>query len=291
VTGYATEIEVLAELQKRRKDYIKAINGNTNRACAFVCRALGWNPNDDEKKRKKVYAKAAKIVADTFAGKGCRLPEVETDLEVIAQSIAPLQKMRNGIEKEMKIIAMRLPAWEWAWAVRGFGPLGFAVIVAECGDLSKYANPAKVWKRLGLAPIEKNGVTMAASSWRMKGGFSKDDWIAAGYSPRRRAEIYACVGEPLFFGQSNKNRPSNMRFTYREAYDRRRARTAETHPDWEKCHSHGDALRVMTKELLRDLWAAWNGREASHPTVPRSLMPSSAPFSGPVDAAPDQPST
>jgi hypothetical protein len=285
VTDYATEIEALAELQQRRKDYIQTINGNTNRARAFVRRALGWNPNDDEAGREKVNASAAKIVAAAFAGKGCALPEVETDLEVIAQSIAPLQKMRDGIEKDMKKIAKRLPAWKWAENVRGLGELGFAVIVAECGDLSKYANPAKVWKRLGLAPVEKNGVTMAASNWRMKGGLSADDWTAIGYSPRRRAEVYACIGDPLFRQQTVISGP------YRQAYDRRRARTAETHPDWSKGHSHGDALRVMTKELLRDLWAAWNGREARTLMTPIAELPSSAPFSGPVEAAPDQPST
>lgn len=273
-----SDIDALAELQQRRKDYIQTINGNTNRARAFVRRALGWNPNEDEGKREKVNAKAATIVAKAFAGKGCELPEVASDLEVIAQSLEPLAAMRKGIEKEMRRIARNLPVWAWAEGVRGLGDLGLAVIVAECGDLSKYSNPAKVWKRLGLAPVEKNGVSMAASNWRKKGGLTAEDWTAIGYSPRRRAEIFACVGDPLFRQQSVLSGP------YRLAYDIRRARTAETHPDWTAGHSHGDAIRVMTKELLRDLWAAWNGERAIIELTSIKGLPSPTIFNGSVTA-------
>lgn len=41
---------------------------------------------------------------------------------------------------------------------------------------------------------------------------------------------------------------------YRQVYDARRAHTAETHPDWTPGHSHNDALRIVSKRILRDLW-------------------------------------
>jgi hypothetical protein len=43
---------------------------------------------------------------------------------------------------------------------------------------------------------------------------------------------------------------------YRQVYDARRAHTAETHPDWTPGHSHNDALRIVSKRILRDLWRA-----------------------------------
>lgn len=43
---------------------------------------------------------------------------------------------------------------------------------------------------------------------------------------------------------------------YRATYDARRAHTAETHPDWTAGHSHNDALRIVSKAILRDLWRA-----------------------------------
>jgi hypothetical protein len=43
---------------------------------------------------------------------------------------------------------------------------------------------------------------------------------------------------------------------YRDVYDRRRERTAITHPDWTPGHSHNDALRITAKTILKDLWRA-----------------------------------
>lgn len=41
---------------------------------------------------------------------------------------------------------------------------------------------------------------------------------------------------------------------YRTVYELRRAHTAATHPDWTPGHSHNDALRIVSKAVLRDLW-------------------------------------
>lgn len=43
---------------------------------------------------------------------------------------------------------------------------------------------------------------------------------------------------------------------YRAVYDQRRAHTATTHPEWTPGHSHNDALRILSKRILRDLWRA-----------------------------------
>ena len=43
---------------------------------------------------------------------------------------------------------------------------------------------------------------------------------------------------------------------YRIKYDERRAHTAASRPDWTDGHSHNDALRVASKEILKDLWRA-----------------------------------
>jgi hypothetical protein len=53
---------------------------------------------------------------------------------------------------------------------------------------------------------------------------------------------------------------------YRVVYDRRRAHTAVTRPDWTDGHSHNDALRVASKEILKDLWRAardWHLNQAA----------------------------
>lgn len=251
-------IDALAELQVRRKFYIGVVNKQTNAAKALVRRALGWRADEEDGDREKMNARAARIVAAAFAGKDQKPEDMEAfgilafDLSVIAAAIQPCTKARHEIELEMKRVARKLPVYPWAKSVHGLGELGLAVIIAEVGDLSGYPKKGHLWKRLGLAPFEGQ----AYSTWRMKGGLDAQDWTEAGYSPRRRAEIYAVISEPLFRAQSVAQGP------YRAIYDGRREATATTHPDWTKAHSHMDALRKMTKILLRDLWQEWNRREA-----------------------------
>src|SRR5579859_4182360 len=61
---------------------------------------------------------------------------------------------RKRWEKNLSVLAKTLEVWPWAQGVRGVGPLSLGQIVAETGDLGLYANPAKVWKRMGLAVFE-----------------------------------------------------------------------------------------------------------------------------------------
>lgn len=246
-------IEAFAELQVRRKFYIQTINRQVNASRALVRRSLGWYSGDEEGEREKVNKRAARIVSAALNGKEHKPEDDEImdsmgwDLEVVAGAIEPLANARHQIELDMKRIARKLPVYPWAKEIKGFGELGLAVIVGEAGDLASYPKKGHLWKRLGLAPFDGK----AYSTWRMKGGLTKEDWIEAGYSPRRRAEIYAVISEPLFRQQSVCDGP------YREIYDKRREKTAEVHPDWTKAHSHMDGLRVMTKRLIRDLWVAW----------------------------------
>jgi hypothetical protein len=262
-------IDHLAELQVRRKFYIGVVNRQTNAAKALVRRALGWRYDAEDAGREKLNARAARIVAAALAGKEQKAEDAAAfgalafDLATIAAAIEPCTTARHEIELEMKRTARKLPVWfAWAKDVKGLGELGLAAIIAEAGDLSGYPKKGHLWKRLGLAPLDGK----AFSTWRMKGGLTAEQWTDAGYSPRRRAEIYAVISEPLFRAQSVASG------SYRAIYDRRREHTAETHPDWTKAHSHMDGLRIMTKYLIRDLWAAWRALHAV-PIQAASLVP------------------
>lgn len=276
----SASLDALAELQVRRKFYISSVNKQTNAVKALVRRGLGWRYDEEEADREKVNGRAAKIVANALAGKEQKPEDMEVfghlapDIAVISAAIEPCVNARHGIELEMKRVVRKMPVFAWAKDVKGLGELGLAVILAEAGDLSKYPKKGHLWKRLGLAPFEGH----AFSTWRMKGGLSADEWTAAGYSPRRRAEIYAVISEPLFRANTVAAGP------YRAVYDRRRELTVTTHPDWTKAHSHMDGLRVMTKYLIRDLWVAWRRAESSLPEGSLQSCPSPNPFSGEVGA-------
>ena len=246
---------LLAELQSRRKFWIGVINRQVNAARALARRAIGWRPEMNDADRGRLNRAAERLVSAALAGKAID-DETSTvlaaDLDVIALSIEPGIAARKAIEKEMKRLARSLPVHGWAQGIRGFGDLGLAVIIGEAGDLSAYPKKGHLWKRLGLAPL--NGKAM--STWRTNGGLNAENWVEAGYNPRRRAEVFSAVSDPLFKHQTMADGP------YRHAYDERRVHTAVTHPDWTKLHSHQDAMRIMTKCLVRDLWREWRASDA-----------------------------
>lgn len=260
--GSAT-FDRIAELQVRRKYYIKLVNKQTNAGSALVRRALGWRADLDEKTRAAIAGRAMKIVGAALSGKPPSNADADIvqalafDLATLAIGVEPFTKARHEIELSMKRAVRDLPVYPWAKSVHGFGELGLAVIVGEAGDLSKYPEKGHLWKRLGLAPYRGR----AYSTWRWSTDDKLDaqEWVAGGYAPQRRAEIHAVIGDPLFRLQSMVGGP------YRAVYDRRRESTTDNHPDWSKAHSHMDAMRVMTKALVRDLWVAW--RAASQDLV------------------------
>jgi hypothetical protein len=146
---------------------------------------------------------------------------------------------RKPFEKRLGRLAKQLPVYPWAASVRGLGALSLAQIVAETGDLSLYANPAKVWKRMGLA-VMPDGKRQR----RVQG----DEAFMHGYSPQRRSLMYV-VGENLV----KLNRDGPYRTYYLAEKERQRAKL----PDAPPAHPHNRAMRHMTKRLLRDLWRAW----------------------------------
>lgn len=122
-----------------------------------------------------------------------------------------------------------------AYARRTHG-LGDAVLLfAGCAPpLSLFPTPARLWKYCGLAPgqVRKRGER-------------------AGFSPRLKAIAIKRLAEPCM-----KHRAS----LYRGLYDARRARTVLTHPEWTDGHAHNDALRIVAKAILLDLWLVENGK-------------------------------
>lgn len=91
-------------------------------------------------------------------------------------------------------------------------------------------------------PHEEPGSPVRVAARRRRG-------VRSNWSSNAKMRVYLCAVSCI------KQRHS----PYRDVYDKRRAHTAETHPDWTKAHSHNDGLRIAGKEILRDLWLA--GRE------------------------------
>jgi hypothetical protein len=275
-------IEQLQELQVRRRHYIKTGTKLTNAAGALVRRALGWSKDAED--AEAIKGRAAKIVA-RYMSKGALVGDdaaigeaLAFDLDVAREQMAISDRARHSIELAMKRAARKLPGHGFAKGVLGFGDLALAVLIGEAGDLSKYSHPDKLKKRLGLAPYAGK----ALSNWRRGGGLTSQEWEGLGYAPRRRAEVFAVVEDPLFRHQASRAGP------YHAIYLKRRERTAETHPDWSKGHSHGDAKRIMVQRLVSDLWSEWRRASEAMPAVAEEASPVSTETPSPQGEAADR---
>lgn len=176
------------------------------------------------------------------------------------QGRAHWDAIESAASKEMERLAASLPVWRsFGEGVRGFGARSLAVIIGEAGDLAAYANPGKLWKRMGLAVfdgVRQGGLLKTAS---------KEEWIAHGYNRQRRSHMFV-IGDVLV----KTTGPYREVYLTRKQYERAKAaergltvapaakipakRKAEFISDG---HIHHRAQRYMEKRLLRDLWKAW----------------------------------
>lgn len=262
----------LQELQIRRKHHIRVQTRLFNGAGALVRRALGWRKDSPD--AEEIKTRATKLVKAFLSGKAVPptddlwpdiIADLVVDLEVARQQLDISAQVERRVTLAMEKLARTLPACAFVKGVKGFGDLGFAVLIGEAGDLGNYAKVDGLRARVGLAPYEGK----ALSNWRRKGGLTQEEWSYLHYKPQRRAEVFAVIEDPLFRHQAASRGP------YYAVYLARRARTAVTHPEWSAGHSHADAKRVMVQKLVSDLWSAWRRATLGLPVEARTSVPAS----------------
>jgi hypothetical protein len=226
---------------------------------AYVRMQLGWSKALPQTERKKIASEAARIIKHPDEG-----GEWEADILASQAAILPFKQIEKTALKHMEKCAERLPVWPiFGKPVLGLGAPSLAVIVAEAGDLANYSTHSKLWRRMGLAPFTQHGITQSCAQWRA-GGLSKEDWIAAGYSMRRRSRMWN-IGDTLMKGQVRKVKDEAGKDTgervalgkYGAVYLARRAYELAREPEMQPIKVHRRAQYYMEKRLLRDLWRAW----------------------------------
>jgi hypothetical protein len=234
-------IATIRDQWRQRQAWHRAEKALTLQAKA-LCRGL---TSGDLKEADKLYS--------AIVGKG-----EHPDVAIGTAATFPLIQARDGIEKHRKAIekllskqAAELPVSAWVDSVKGFGIGSLAAIVGSAGDLSNYSNPAKLWKRMGLA-VMPNGE-------RQRRFADKELAILAGYNPSRRSVVWN-IGDCLIKANSPQ---------YRPVYDKRKEYEL-TRTD-KPIVAHARAKRYMEKRLLLDLWKAW--RAAVEVQEPKRMVP------------------
>ena len=278
-TKKAEVIQSLMNHQQIRRNIIKQVNRQKSACAAFVAGQTGYNSWQDEKERRKNLDRAKAILKimesnilpekkeeqiDTILGVESTIT-AEQILEmtegftlVSRNSLEPYIELREVTEKHMIDDVQKLPICEWWCKEKGRSFLGLAILVGEIGDLSNYENPAKVWKRMGLAVMD--GIR--------QGGLSKgspaEDWIKHGYNKRRRSALWT-ISDCLLKTNGKDGQ-------YKKLYDERKVmehkrlkkqwiKEGNKENKYKPMHAHRRAQRFMEKRLLRDLWNAWNNKK------------------------------
>jgi hypothetical protein len=277
----------LVDLQRQRVFCIKSQSRCDRSTEAFIARVLGYRTDMPEDEGKAFWKKVVAFRKAVEKHKG--IPnDSEFDVLDAMRPCVPIilnnvvargvwDKHRENVEGGMRAAAKQLPVGAFVDSVKGFALLGLGVIVGEAGDLSNYATKERLWKRLGLAVID--GFRQGNPGGCREPGGPKakaEDWIAHGFSPNRRAEIWA-IADSMFRHQwrgekeetveaSNDDGdrvkvtsivPAHPTGKYGAVYGARKEATA-SREGWTLKRRENDARRVMSKALIEDLHKAWH---------------------------------
>lgn len=281
----------LVSLQRQRSVVMKSRNMQQNRLRALVAGEIGYSNKMEEKDRSKKFKEADAKIKEITAGGGAGFRFREIVLTSMI-GIKAFDDARKEYEKQINKIAKKLPVADWVQSPeqRGFGLKFLGYVIGETGDLRNYANPAKVWKRLGCAPWTFSGHTAMGATWkhpnRQPCKLPKQEWEAFGYSPRRRSlswligvnivrqnfiggignETEAVCADEVEIedggdtGETGVETESAGAGPYRSRYLQAKKSAAEKHPDWTPQHCNFHGMLVATKLLLKNLWIEWNGK-------------------------------
>ena len=173
-------------------------------------------------------------------------------LAALGQSIENIEAQTvKALEKAMRMH----PLAPWQKQAKGVGEKQLARLLAAIGDpylrivydeddpecgVEEPRTVSQLWAYCGLhtLPGETDEPTARVAAKRKKG--VKSNWST---NAKTRAYLIAtsCI---------------KTKGVYRDVYDKRRAHTAITNPEWTPGHSHNDALRILSKAMLKDLWKA-----------------------------------
>lgn len=259
-SGTSILIEQITRLHRGRRFAMKQQQKIDRALESWVRREFTtWNPTLPEEEREALNTETTKLINE--ARKGLGDPTLMSYVAANDQAREPFDGIRKETETMMRELARQLPVWSWVKEQHGAAELGLATIVAETGPLDNYPSPAHVWSRLGYAPFDGcAGSTWKRETWRPR-KLTKEEWIAHPFSGERYAFLYT-IADSMLRSNITSTKKSNTEFGkakghWGEVYIARRERNKVLHPDWSKGHSYNDALRIMMKAFLKELWIAW----------------------------------
>ena len=267
----------LRALQRGREQLIKMRVQAGNQRLHIVACGLGYHAGMVKEERMQ-YMDEASALVESVTDNGA-VHHFADKILAAQVGIDALLAEQSRLEKEMLPLAKLLPVADWIDEPEqaGISLQKLGEIIGECGDLSLYGNPGKVWKRFGCAPFTKGDKTLMGSTWKKKKQLSADEWTQAGYCPRRRAIMFI-VGDN-FIKQNfltKIGRKGDKPGPYRQRYLECKARFRETHPGATLKHADNHGRLLAVKLFLKNLWIEWRRRISERGVVNENGGPGAA---------------
>ncbi len=262
----AATVGALIEMHRRRVDLHRAEKRLTLQIKA-ICRRLLMGSGVPWEKAKE----ASEPLYAAVMGKGehALLNTALVHLQPFLAARQPLETNRKAIEKQLVALAKDLPIWPWWEAIKGVSALSLASLVGEAGDLGKYGNPAKLWKRMGVGLVKNDNGTETAQG-RPGEHATKADWVRHGYNASRRSVLWN-IGAGMLRAQKKGNGVFYALYAARRLHEEPKC----TKP----IEVHRRAQRFMEKRFLREAWKAWRRmaiiRSMSETVLPEAVTPDS----------------
>jgi hypothetical protein len=257
----------LVEEGRRWNDVVRAHQRLVLQAKA-ICRRFVSHASGElsEADLKRVRNAGAELFDQVVKGE-CDDVDVALVVAPFLQAMEPFERQRGDIEQMIATLTRKLPVWnEWGENVFGVSALWFGLVIGEAGDISRFSNPAKLWKRMGMAVI---------GGERQRKKADAEAAAEHGFTPRRRSCMWN-VGNGLIGGMGRGPRPlvgediearsewspyqrvfvARLRYEAERDPSHARPATKDGKESFSK-HAAARAKRYVEKRFLRDLWRAW----------------------------------
>lgn len=183
--------------------------------------------------------------------RGFGLGENNRSVGIIRYLNEDLEGIEEDIIKELQKIMKAHPLGPWVKAQKGIGEKQAARLLAAIGD-PYWVEEAEFEDEEGNVTVRPGGPRTVSQLWAYAGlhvdrssnaAIRRKKGVQSNWKTEIKTRAYLVATSCI----KTKGR-------YREVYDNRRERTAVTHPDWTLGHSHNDALRIVSKAILKDMW-------------------------------------
>lgn len=263
-----------------------------SRALADPALAFAADVLDDLERVRNANANRLRIMTtldadDDGVMRGFGLDESHPDVARLSAMVTALDGLTHDATLELQRKMRKHPLGPWAKAQRGIGEKQAARLLAAVGDPywntlhNRPRTVSELWAYCGLhtlpasQPRHDAHTTTAGGDTTSTGGDQpptgthflavaarRRKGVKSNWSTNAKTRAWLCIEscmkqiDATCKGDNGiGNHLDGCKCSpYRVVIDKRRTHAAASHPDWTPGHSLNDAMRIASKELLKDLW-------------------------------------